>query len=407
MARIRENKNLLAVLDIGTSKVLCVVAEIGYGNDVDIIGVYEQRSAGLRKGVVVNIESTVNSILDVVREIERVVGCRITNVYASIAGSHVRCCNSEGTVPIRDREVRHSDVERVMESARAIVIPSDQQILHVLVQEFIVDGQDGVKEPLGMSGVRLEVNVHIVTGAVSAAQNIIKCVRRCGLEVSDLVLQPLASSMAVLTEDDRNLGVCLVDIGAGTTDIAVFTKGAIRHVGVLPIAGDQITNDIAMALRVSTAEAEQIKRRFGSVCEIGDQDDRFEVPGICEGEPRALSRGALAGVIRPRVEELFELIDAELRHSGYDQKIAAGGIVLTGGTSLLPGIVSLCSEMFEVPVRIGLPAYGGPFSDMIASPRHATVYGLLLEAQSQCNRGEMVKSKGVIGQAVDWVKKYF
>jgi cell division protein FtsA len=314
-------------------------------------------------------------------------------------------------VAIKDKEVTPMDVDRVIETARAMPIPSDQQILHILTQEFIVDGQDGVREPIGMSGVRLEVKVHIVTGAVSAAQNIVKCVRRCGLEVVDLVLQPLASSFAVLTEDERELGVCLVDIGGGTTDIAVFTQGAIRHTAVIPIAGDQITNDIAMALRTPTLDAEEIKVRYGvALQQLADAEELVEVPGIGERGSRTLSRQALADVIEPRVTELFELIQAELRRSGYEELLSSG-IVLTGGSSTMSGMVELGEELFHMPVRLGIPKYAGGLADVVQHPRYATAMGLLLEGVAQKKRGIQAHQtrtfKQVLANMKSWFEKNF
>jgi cell division protein FtsA len=353
----KETKNLIVGLDIGTSKIVSIVAELTPEGRLEILGIgSHQESRGLKKGVVVNIEATVNAISRVIQEVELMADCKVKEVYTGIAGSHIKSFNSNGMVAIKDKEVSPMDVERVIETARAMPIPSDQQILHILTQEFIVDGQDGVREPIGMSGVRLEVKTHIVTGAVSAAQNIVKCVRRCGLEVIDLVLQPLASSYAVLADDEKELGVCLVDIGGGTTDIAVFTQGAIRHTAVIPIAGDQITNDIAHALRTPTTEAEEIKQQYGvALHQLADDDELFEVPGIGERGPRRLSKLALADVIEPRVTELYELIQAELRRSGY-QELLSSGIVLTGGSSVMLGMVELGEDIFHMPVRLGIPS---------------------------------------------------
>jgi cell division protein FtsA len=319
--------------------------------------------------------------------------CRIGEVYTGIAGSHIKSFNSSGMVAIKDREVSASDVARVIETARAVNIPTDQQVLHVLTQEFIVDGQEDIREPIGMSGVRLEVRVHIVTGAVSAAQNIIKCVRRCGLEVRDLMLQPLASALAVLTPDEKELGVALVDIGGGTTDIAIFTGGAIRHTAVIPIAGDQITNDIAMALRTPIPDAEEIKLRYGVAKEVlADPNEKLEVPGIGDRPPRLLSRQALAAVIEPRVEELFALAQKVIRESGYEELLSSG-VVLTGGTSLLPGISELAEDVFLKPARIGWPNYDAALADVVRNPRFATVMGLLIEAHTQRLRGRRVAAQ--------------
>ena len=373
----RDHKDLIVALDIGTTKIATVVSEMLPDGGLAIIGTGSCDSIGLRKGVVVNIEKTVESIQRSLEEAELMAGCKISTAYTGIAGSHIKSFNSHGMVAIKDKEVTQADIARVLETARAVNIPTDHQILHVLTQEFIIDGQEDVREPLGMSGVRLEVKVHIVTGAVSAAQNIVKCVRRCGLEVADLILQPLASSLAVLTEDERELGVALVDIGGGTTDVAVFTGGAIRHTAVIPIAGSQITNDIAMALRTPTQDAEDIKLRFGVAMQrLAGTDDMIEVPGIGDRGSNSMSRQALAAVIEPRVEELFSLVQQSLRDSGYEELISSG-IVLTGGSSQLPGLSQLAEDIFSMPVRIGVPRYHGGLEEVVKSPRHATAVGLL------------------------------
>ncbi len=386
----KENKDLIVGLDIGTSKVVAVVAELQADGRYEVIGMGQNESKGLKKGVVVNIESTVNSIQRALEEAELMADCKIRDVFTGIAGSHIKSFNSSGMVAIKDKEVMAADVARVIETAKAVSIPGDQQMLHVLTQEFIVDGQEDVREPLGMSGMRLEVKVHIVTGAVSAAQNIVKCVRRCGLEVQDLILQPLASSLAVLTEDEKELGVVLVDIGGGTCDIAIFTGGAIRHTAVIPIAGDQITSDIAMALRTPTADAEEIKLRHGVAKQVlANPDDMIEVPGIGERGPRSMSRQALAAVIEPRVEELFALVQQVVRESGYEELLSSG-VVLTGGTAMMDGMVELGEDMFLKPVRIGVPDYQGSLSDVVRSPRYSTVMGLLQEARVQRLRGRRV-----------------
>jgi cell division protein FtsA len=403
----KENKNLVVGLDIGTSKVVAMVAELMPDGRFNIIGMGAHESKGLKKGVVVNIEATVNAIQRALEEAELMADCKIARVYTGIAGSHIKSFNSRGMVAIKDKEVSALDVERVIETARALPIPTDQQILHILTQQFIVDGQDGVREPLGMSGVRLEVEVHIVTGAVSAAQNIVKCVRRCGLEVNDLILQPLASSIAVLTEDEKELGVCLVDIGGGTTDIAIFREGAIRHTAVIPIAGDQITNDIAMALRTPTAEAEEIKIRCGcALRQLADPDELVEVPGIGDRGSRQLSRQTLAEVIEPRVEELFSLIQKVLRESGYEELLSSG-LVLTGGSSVMRGMVELGEEIFHMPVRLGAPRYAGGLSDVVRHPRYATAIGLLLEGRSQIQRGIQALQGGSFRQVLSRMKEWF
>ena len=407
----KDNRNLIVGLDIGTSKVVAVVAELMPDGRLEVIGMGNHESRGLKKGVVVNIESTVSAIQRALEEAELMAGVRIQRVYTGIAGSHIKSFNGNGMVPIKDKEVSSIDVNRVIETARAMPIPTDQQVLHILTQEFIVDGQDGIKEPLGMSGVRLEVKVHIVTGAVSAAQNIVKCVRRCGLEVSDLILQPLASSLAVLSEDEKELGVCLVDIGGGTTDLAIFREGAIRHTAVLPIAGDQITSDIAMTLRTPTPEAEEIKIRYGcALRQLADPNEMVEVPGLGDRGPRQLSRQTLAEVIEPRVEELYSLVREELQRSGY-LELLSSGIVLTGGSSTMLGMVELGEEIFHMPVRMGVPRYQGGLAHVVRNPRYATVVGLLLEGVTQTQRGIVSRQgssmKQVMSRMREWFQKNF
>jgi cell division protein FtsA len=377
----KSDKGMIVGLDIGTSKVVAIVGELNAEGEVEIIGIGSHPSRGLKKGVVVNIESTVQSIHRAVEEAELMAGCQIHSVYAGIAGSHVRSLNSHGIVAIRDKEVTAYDVERVIDAARAVAIPADQKVLHILPQEFIIDNQEGIREPVGMSGVRLEAKVHLVTGAVSAAQNIIKCVRRCGLEVDDIILEQLASSYSVLTDDEKELGVCLVDIGGGTTDIAVFTEGAIRHTAVIPIAGDQVTNDIAVALRTPTQSAEEIKIRYAcALRQLANPDEEIEVPSVGQRSPRRLARQTLAEVVEPRYEELMTLIQAELRRSGFEELIAAG-IVLTGGSSKMEGVVDLAEEVFHMPVRLGLPQHVSGLVDVVRNPIHATGVGLLIYGQ--------------------------
>jgi len=404
----KENKNLIVGLDIGTSKIAAIVAEMKPEGGFEVIGMGSSPSRGLKKGVVVNIESTVNAIQRALEEAELMADCKIRDVWTGIAGSHIRSFNSHGMVAIKDREVGQNDVDRVVETAKAIPIPTDQQILHVLNQEFVIDGQEDVREPLGMSGVRLEVKVHIVTGAVSAAQNIMKCVRRCGLEVNDLILQPLASAMAVLSEDEKDLGVCLVDIGGGTSDIAVFTQGAIRHTAVIPIAGDQITNDIAMALRTPTKEAEEIKRRYGcALRELADPQEMVEVPGVGERGAKKMSRQTLAEVIEPRVEELYSLVQAELRRSGFEELLSSG-VVITGGSAAMQGMVELGEEVFHMPVRLGLPSYAGGLSEVIRNPRYSTGVGLLMAGLSQHQRQQIEKMQsGSFKQVFGRMRKWF
>ncbi|MEX0901007.1 MAG: cell division protein FtsA [Gammaproteobacteria bacterium] len=383
----KTEKNLIVGLDIGTSKVVAIVGEIGADGTMEIIGIGSHPSRGLRKGVVVNIESTVESIQRAVEEAELMAGCQVHAVFTGIAGSHVRSLNSHGIVAIRDKEVTAGDVDRVIDAARAVAIPADQKILHILPQEFIIDNQDGIKEPIGMSGVRLEAKVHIVTGALSAAQNIIKCVRRCGLEVDDIILEQIASSYSVLTEDEKGLGVCLVDIGGGTTDMAVFTDGSIRHTAVIPIAGDQVTNDIAVALRTPTQYAEEIKVKYAcALPQLASSDETIEVPSVGDRPSRRLARQTLAEVVEPRYEELFTLVQAELRRSGFED-LCAAGIVLTGGSSKMEGAIELAEEVFHMPVRLGVPQYVTGLSDVVRNPIHATGVGLLLfGAQSAARR---------------------
>ena len=374
----RIEKNMIVGLDIGTSKVVAIVGDVTADAGIEIIGIGSHPSRGMKKGVVVNIESTVHSIQRAVEEAELMAGCQIHSVYAGIAGSHIRSLNSHGIVAIRDKEVLPGDVERVIDAARAVAIPADQKILHILPQEFVIDSQEGIREPVGMSGVRLEAKVHLVTGAVSAAQNIVKCVRRCGLEVDDIILEQLASSYAVLTEDERELGVCLVDIGGGTTDIAVFTEGSIRHTAVIPIAGDQVTNDIAVALRTPTQHAEEIKIKYAcALTQLASADETIEVPSVGERPARRLARHTLAEVVEPRYEELISLIQAELRRSGFEDLVAAG-VVLTGGSSKMEGLIDLAEEVFHMPVRLGTPQYVAGLVDVVRNPIYATGVGLLL-----------------------------
>ena len=374
----REERKLLVGLDIGTSKVVTIVGEISPENVLEVIGIGSNPSRGLKRGVVVNIESTVQSIQRAIEEAELMAGCEIHTVYSGIAGSHVRSLNSHGIVAIRDKEVSASDVDRVIDAARAVAIPADQKVLHVLPQEFLIDSQEGIREPIGMSGVRLEAKVHLVTGAVSAAQNIVKCIQRCGLDVEDVVLEQLASSHAVLTEDEKELGICLVDMGGGTTDIAVFCGGAIQHTAVIPIAGDQVTNDIAVSLRTPTQYAEEIKIKYAcALSQLANVDETIEVPSVGDRPPRRLARQTLAEVVEPRYEELFSLVRDELRRSGFEELIAAG-IVLTGGCAKMEGAIELAEEIFHVPVRLGIPQYVGGLSDVVRNPIHATGVGLLL-----------------------------
>ena len=410
--RARDTRNLLVALDIGTSKIVTLVAEITAEDTLSLIGMGSHPSRGLKKGVVVNIESTVNAIQRSLEEAELMADAKIKEVITGIAGSHIKSFNSHGMVAIKDKEVQQYDIDRVIETARAVNIPMEQQVLHILEQEFIIDGQGGVRQPAGMSGMRLEVKVHIVTGAVSAAQNIMKCVRRCGLEVRDLMLQPLASADAVLLDDERDLGVCLVDIGGGTTDIAVFTDGAIKHTSVIPIAGDQITNDIAMALRTPTKDAEELKISHGvALRQLASASETIEVPGVGERGPRELSRQTLAEVIEPRVEELYSLIQRELRSSGLEELLSSG-IVITGGSALMKGMVELGEEVFHMPVRVGLPQYSGALAEVVRNPRYSTGMGLLMAGLDQVKRDRHAKMQGagfkeVLEKMKGWFKGNF
>ena len=369
--------NKIVALDIGTNKVAAIIANVNEREELEIIGIGTHQSRGLKKGVVVNIDSTVQSIQRAIEEAQLMAGCSVDAVYAGIAGSHIRSLNSHGIVAIRDREVFAQDIERVIDAAKAMAIPADQKILHVLPQEFIIDTQEGVKEPLGMSGVRLEAKVHMVTCAVNAAQNIEKCIERCGLAVNGVILEQLASSYSVLSDDERDLGVCIVDIGGGTTDIAIFTNGAIRHTAVIPIAGDQVTNDIAMALRTPTQNAEDIKIRYAcALTQLAKADEVIKVPGVGEKPERELSRQTLAEVLEPRYDELFRLVQAELRRSGFEDLIASG-IVLTGGGAKMEGLIELAEEIFHMPVSLGAPRNVAGLKDIVRNPVFATSVGLL------------------------------
>ena len=408
----RDEKNLIVGLDIGTSKVVTIVGTVTPADTVEVVGIGMTPSRGLKRGIVVDIESTVESIRRAVEEAELMAGCEINEVYAGIAGGHVRSLNSHGIVAITDKEVTAFDVERVIDAARAVAIPADQKLLHVLPQEFLVDSEVGIRVPIGMSGVRLEAKVHLVTGAVSAAQNIVKCIQRCGLDVRDLVLEQLASSYAVLTEDEKELGICLLDIGGGTSDIAVFCGGAIQHTAVIPIAGAQATNDIAVSLRTPTLHAEEIKIKYAcALSQLANPDETIEVPSVGDRPPRRLARQTLAEVVESRYEELFTLVHDELRRSGYEEMIAAG-VVLTGGSAKMEGAVELAEEIFHLPVRLGVPQYVEGLVDVVRNPIHATGVGLLLYAREAVQgRGDGVaaraKDPGVFGKMKSWVQGQF
>lgn len=407
MSKNRENKNLIVGLDIGTSKIACIVAEITPEGTLEVIGAGMHQSSGMKKGMVVNIDATVGAIQRALEEAELMANCKIREVYTGIAGSHIRSSNANGMIKIKDKEVAQTDVVRAVETASSISLPGGQQILHILEQEFSIDGQEGIKKPLGMSGMRLEVEIHIVTGAVSAVQNILKCIHRCGLEVQEMILQPLASSKAVLAEDEKELGVCLVDIGGGTTDVAIFTNGAIRHTAVIPIAGDQITNDIAMALRTPPSDAEDIKIKYGCALRQLANDAPIEVPGVGERSARMLSRQTLAEVIGPRVEELYSLVQQELRSSGFEELLSSG-IVITGGSSAMQGMVELGEEIFHMPVRTGVPRNIGGLSDMVKTPRYATGVGLLLYGLERHRRDEVTRvNSGSFGDVLANMKTWF
>jgi cell division protein FtsA len=391
----KTERNLIVGLDIGTTKVAAIVGEITGDGNIGVIGIGQASSRGLKKGVVVNLESTVISIQRAIEEAELMAGCQIKSVFAGIAGSHIRSLNSHGIVAIKDKEVTQYDIDRVIDSARAVALPADQKILHILPQEFLIDMQEGIKEAIGMSGTRLEAKVHMVTSSVSAQQNIIKCIRRCGLEVDDIVLEQLASCNAVLTEDEKELGVCLIDIGGGTTDIAVFAEGAIKHTAVIPIAGDQVTNDIAVALRTPTHNAEEIKRKYAcALTQLANIEGTIDVPSIGDRGPRKISMQNLAEIIEPRYEELLMLVQSELRRSGYEELIAAG-IVLTGGSSKVTGLIELAEEIFHMPVRMGVPQNVTGLPEVVKNPIYSTGVGLLIYGREHQLYGRGVEYEGV------------
>ncbi len=410
----KQDQNLIVGLDIGTTKICCIVADLQPDGRLDIIGIGSHPSRGLRKGVVIDIDSTVESMRMAVEEAEMMAGVEINMVFAGIAGGHIKSGNSNGVVASKDGEVTASDIQRVIDAARAQSIPMDREIIHVIPQEFILDGQDGIKEPLGMSGVRLEARVHIVTGAVASAQNIIKCVNRCALDVGDIILEQLASAEAVLTSDERELGVCILDIGGGTTDIALFCEGHIKHTAVLAIGGDHLTNDIAVGLRTPTREAEQLKRKYGcALASMVNPEETIEVPSIGDRKPRSLARHILAEIIEPRVEELFTLVNREITRSGFEEQIAAG-VVLTGGSAITEGMVELAEEVFNKPVRRGIPQGVGGLTDVVNSPIYATAVGLVMFASR--NEQEMSKRfspeedhsfKSVFQRMRQWLSEIF
>lgn len=383
----KEEKKTVVGLDIGTSKIVAIIAEIKPDGRHEIIGIGQSESKGLKKGVVVNLDQTVSSIEAALSEAEAMAGVKTNVVCTGIAGGHIRSFNSPGMVTLKNKEITQWDLDRVLDMAKSINLPEGQQFIHVVIQEYVVDGQEGVQDPIGMSGMRLEVKAHIVTGAVSAVDNIVKCIRRCQLDVSDLMLQPIASADAVLSQDEKNMGVAVIDIGGGTTDVAVFVDGVIRHTAVIPIAGDQVTNDIAMIFRTPLADAEEIKMRYGVALQsLVSSEEQVEVPGIGDRPPTRYPRQMLAAIIEARMEELFGQAKQVIEESGHGQQIASG-IVLTGGTMLLPGMLQLAEKVFDRPVRLGVPQYTGHLAEVVKSPRYSTVHGLLIEAKRQQERG--------------------
>lgn len=403
----KTDRNLIVGLDIGTSKVVAIVGAVNSEGNLDIIGVGTHASHGIKKGMIVNMDATVQSIQHAVEEAEYMAGCQINSVYTGIAGSHIRCFNSHGIVAIRNQEITSTDVDRVIDAAKAVLIPADQKILHVLPQAFVIDNQEGVREPVGLSGVRLEAEIHMVTGSLSAAQNIVTCIRRCGLEVDDIILAQLASSYAVLTEDEKQLGVCLIDIGGGTTDIAVFIDGYLKHSAVISVAGDQVTNDIAVALRASTQVAEQIK--IGHACALTslvDPDEMIDIPTANDRVQKQVSRISVAEVVEPRFEELFSLVQAELRHVGLENVLGAG-VVITGGSARMEGVVELAEEVFQLPVKCGVPRNISGLVDVVRNPLYSTAVGLLqygYQAAEQ-RRVEQFAGQGfkrVLGRVKQW-----
>ena len=409
MAKRAEN-SLVVGLDVGTSKIVAIVGEIQSDGSVEVIGLGSHPSHGIKRGVVVDMASTEHAIQRAVEEAELMAGCEIHSVCCGISGSHIRSLNSDGTVAIKDKEVSEGDVERVLEAARAVPIAADQKILHALPQEFVIDNQDGIRQPIGMAGVRLEAHVHVVTAALSATQNVSKCLARCGLTVDELVMQPLAASHAVLTDDEKNLGVCLVDIGAGTTDIAVFTDGAIRHTSCIPIAGYQVTNDIAVALRTPTQHAEDIKIRFACALEqLARSDETIQVPSVGDRTSRRLARQTLAQVVEARYRELFSLVQSELRRSGLENMVAAG-LVMTGGASKIEGAEELAEELFHMPVRLATPQYVTGLSEVVSNAIHATGVGLLLYGSRADSRRSMISGTtgdSFVGRVKSWFRGEF
>ena len=402
-----KRENLIVGLDIGTTKICAIVGAMT-DEGLDVVGIGTSPSRGLRKGVVINIESTVNAIRKAIQEAELMAGCEIKSVFAGIAGGHIKGINSQGVIAIKNREVTTEDVRRVIDAAKALAIPMDREVIHILPQEFIIDDQDGIKEPLGMSGVRLEARVHIVTGAVASAQNIIKSCNKAGVDVGDIVLEQLASSEAVLTPDEKDLGVALVDVGGGTTDIAIFVDGAIKHTSVLSLGGNHLTNDIAVGLRTPTAEAEKIKQVSGCcLASMVGKDETIEVPSVGGREPRILSRQLLAEILEPRVEEIFTLVNREIVKSGFEDLIASG-VVLTGGSAILPGMPELAEQIFDLPVRRGTPTDIGGLTDVVNSPIYATGVGLLkYGSRNMQTRNFVIGQENLFDRVTRRMKEWF
>ena len=402
-----RKENLIVGLDIGTTKICCIVGNMT-DEGLDVVGIGTSASKGLRKGVVINIESTVEAIQKAIREAELMAGCEIKSVFAGIAGGHIKGFNSQGVIAIKNREVNNDDIRRVIDAAKAIAIPMDREVIHILPQEFIIDDQDGIKEPLGMSGVRLEAKVHIVTGAVASAQNIIKSCQRAGVDVGDIVLEQLASSDAVLSPDEKDLGVALVDIGGGTTDIAIFVDGAIKHTSVLSLGGNHLTNDIAVGLRTPMAEAEKIKQQFGCcLTAMVGKDETIEVPSVGGRDTRVLSRQLLAEILEPRVEEIFTLVNREIVKSGFEDVIASG-LVITGGSAILPGMPELAEQVLNLPVRRGMPRDIGGLTDVVNSPVYATGVGLVkYGSRNLQSRNFTIGQENLFDKVVRRMKEWF
>jgi len=402
-------EELIVGLDIGTSKICAVVGEVRPDGMVDIIGMGSHPSIGLRKGMVINIENTVNSIKEAIEEAETMAGCEISSVYAGIAGGHIKGFNSHGVIALKNREVGKRDIERVIDAARAVAIPMDREVIHTLPQEFIVDDQGGISDPSGMSGVRLEVKIHIVTGAVTSAQNIVKCANRAGLDVYDIVLESLASSEAILIDEEKNLGVALVDFGGGTTDLAIFSENSIKHTSVLTLGGDNLTNDIAIGVRTPFKEAEKIKIKYGcGLTSLIGKDETIKVPSVGGREPRTVSRQLLGEILEPRVEEIFSLIHHEMVRSGYDDLVTSG-VVVTGGSALLPGVPEIVEQVFNMPARIGYPGNIGGLKEIVNSPMYATAVGLVLYGAREQQRSKKfrIRDTNIFNRIVSRMKRWF